>query len=120
MFGLDTRRGRGKESFDNDVIRKRVADNAYYAMAEVPGGMYKGTDSPVTTFGVGATFVSSSKTDTETVYQMAKAVFDNIARFRKMHPAFATLQPDAMIVKNLSAPLHDGAAKYYKEKGWIK
>jgi TRAP transporter TAXI family solute receptor len=105
---------------DNAVTRQLVADNAYYAEAQIPGGMYKGTDTAVKTFGVGATFVSSSKTDAETVYQMTKAVFDNIKRFRKMHPAFATLQPEAMIVKNLSAPLHDGAARYYKEKGWIK
>lgn len=105
---------------DNDVIRKLVADNAYYAMATVPGGMYKGTDNPVTTFGVGATFVSSTKTDAETIYQITKAVFDNIQRFRKMHPAFATLEPAGMIVNNLSAPLHDGAVKYYKEKGMLK
>lgn len=105
---------------DNPVIRKLVADNDYYAMAKIPGGMYKGSDTDVTTFGVGATFVSSTKTDDETVYQITKAVFDNIKRFRKMHPAFANLQPEDMIVKNLSAPLHGGATKYYKEKGWMK
>jgi TRAP transporter TAXI family solute receptor len=105
---------------DNDVIRKLVADNAYCAMATVPGGMYKGTDSPVTTFGVGATFVSSSKTDTETIYQITMAVSDNIKRFRQMHPAFASWEPSSMIVNNLSAPLHDGAVKYYEGKGMLK
>ena len=105
---------------DNPVIRKLVEENAYYAMATVPGGMYKGTAKDVTTFGVGATFVSSTKTDTETIYQIVKAVFDNIDRFKKMHPAFEHLDPAKMIVNNLSAPLHDGAVKYYKEKGWVK
>ena len=105
---------------DNPVIKKLVDDNAYYAFASIPGGMYKGTDNDVTTFGVGATFVSSTKTDADTVYQIVKAVFDNIDRFKKMHPAFATLEPSRMIVNNLSAPLHDGAVKYYKEKGWMQ
>ena len=104
---------------DNDVIRKLAGDNAYYAMATIPGGMYNGNADDVTTFGVGATFVSSTKADTETVYQIVKAVFDNLDRFKKMHPAFGHLKAENMIKNNLSAPLHDGAVKYYKEKGWM-
>ncbi|MGB5445565.1 MAG: TAXI family TRAP transporter solute-binding subunit [Psychromonas sp.] len=104
---------------DNDVVQKLVADNDYYAMTVIPGGMYTGTDTDTATFGVAATFVSSTKTDQETVYQMVKAVFDNFKRFKKMHPAFANLKESDMISKNLSAPLHDGAVRYYKEKGWM-
>lgn len=104
---------------NNDVIKKLAGDNDYYAMATIPGGMYTGTDEDVETFGVGATFVSSSNTDPEVVYQIVKAVFDDIKRFRKMHPAFANLDPKLMIVNNLSAPLHEGAIRYYKEQGWM-
>lgn len=104
---------------DNDAIQALAADNDFYAMATIPGGMYKGTDADVTTFGVGATFVASAQTDEEVVYQIVKAVFDNFDRFKKMHPAFANLQESAMIVNNLSAPLHDGAVRYYKERGWM-
>ncbi|WP_322097206.1 TAXI family TRAP transporter solute-binding subunit [Pelagibius sp. Alg239-R121] len=101
------------------AIDKLVNDNAYYATATVAGGTYTGTDSDTETFGVGATFVTSTATDEETVYQMVKAVFDNFDRFKKLHPAFANLEPGKMIKNNLSAPLHDGAVKYYKEKGWM-
>lgn len=104
---------------NNDVIKKLAADNDYYAMATIPGGMYNGTDEDVETFGVGATFVSSTATDPEVVYQITKAVFDDIKRFKKMHPAFANLDPKLMIVNNLSAPLHEGAVRYYKEQGWM-
>ena len=100
-------------------IDKLVADNAFYGKAVIPGKMYKGTDADVATFGVGATFVSSAKTDPEVVYQVVKAVFDNFDRFKKLHPAFAHLDPKEMIKRNLSAPLHEGAIKYYKEKGWM-
>jgi hypothetical protein len=100
-------------------VDKLVADNAYYAKAKIPGGMYKGTDSDVETFGVGATFVSSTNTDPETIYVVVSAVFDNFDRFKKLHPAFAHLDAKAMTTNNLSAPLHDGAAKYYKEKGMM-
>jgi TRAP transporter TAXI family solute receptor len=96
-----------------------VGDNPYYSKATIPGGMYKGTDSDVETFGVRATFVSSADVDEDTVYQVVKAVFDNFDRFKDLHPAFANLTPEEMVKAGLSAPLHPGAEKYFKEKGWI-
>jgi uncharacterized protein len=79
--------------------------------------MYKGLDQDVTVFGVGATFVSSTNTSDETVYQIVKAVFENFDRFRRLHPAFANLEKEQMITNNISAPLHPGAVRYYKEAG---
>lgn len=105
---------------DGPAVDKLIADNAYYRTATIPGGMYRGNDADTQTYGVGATFVSSAKVDAEVVYQLVKAVFDNIEDFKKLHPAFANLNPEEMASAGLSAPLHDGAAKYYKEMGWIK
>ncbi|MCV6610060.1 MAG: TAXI family TRAP transporter solute-binding subunit [Amphritea sp.] len=102
-----------------DVINKLIAENDFYADATIPGGMYKGTDADVATFGNAATMVTSAKVDDETVYQVVKAVFDNFDRFKRLHPAFANLEPKQMISGGLSAPLHDGAVRYYKEKGWM-
>ncbi|PID66690.1 MAG: C4-dicarboxylate ABC transporter substrate-binding protein [Gammaproteobacteria bacterium] len=107
-------------SVTGEGIDKLIADNPYYAKAIIPGGMYKGNDKDVDTFGVYATFVSSTDTDNETVYQVVKAVFDNFERFKKLHPAFANLKKEDMVKNALSAPLHDGAMKYYKEAGLIK
>ena len=64
-----------------------------------------------------ASFVTSADVSDELVYAVAKAVFENLDDFRKQHPAFANLDPKKMIVDGLSAPLHPGAIKYYKEKG---
>ena len=101
------------------VIDALVADNAYYAKAVVPGGMYRGTDADVETFGVKATFVTSASVPDEVVYEVVKAVFDNFDRFKGLHPAFANLTEEAMISEGNSAPLHPGAEKYYRERGWI-
>ncbi|MDF1731780.1 MAG: TAXI family TRAP transporter solute-binding subunit [Minwuia sp.] len=98
-------------------IDKLVSENPYYSAAAIPGGMYKGTDSSVPTFGVRATFVSSTNTDAETIYQVVKAVMDNFDRFKRLHPAFANLDMKEMVTAGNSAPLHDGAARYYEEKG---
>ena len=98
-------------------IDKLVKDNAYYRFATIPGGMYRGTDEDTKTFGVGATFVSSAKVPEDVIYNVVKAVFENFDDFKKLHPAFANLKKEEMIKDGLSAPLHAGAIKYYKEAG---
>jgi uncharacterized protein len=100
-------------------IEKLVADNPYYRVATIPGGTYKGTDNDVTTFGVGATFITSADVPDEVVYTIVKAVFDNFDDFKALHPAFSNLKEAEMIKDGLSAPLHPGAVKYYKERGWM-
>jgi hypothetical protein len=100
-------------------VDKLVGDNPYYAKSTIPGGMYKGTDKEVETFGVRATFVTSADIDENTVYQVVKAVFDNFDRFKDLHPSFGALKAEEMVKSGLSAPLHPGAAKYFKEKGWL-
>ncbi len=105
---------------DGPAIDKLVADNSFYRTATIPGGMYTGTDADTPTYGVGATFVSSTKTPDDTVYAVVKAVFENFETFTKLHPAFANLKKEEMVKDALSAPLHGGAAKYYMEAGLVK
>ncbi len=99
-------------------IEKLVEKTPYYRKAVIPAGMYNNKED-IKTFGVGATFVSSADVPEKVVYEVVKAVFENIDRFKKLHPAFKHLKPEEMIKDGLSAPLHAGAVKYYKEKGWM-
>ena len=103
---------------DSPGIKQFVADKPYYVITAIPGGIYSGVDKDVPTFGVKATLVTSEKQSEEKVYNVVKTVFENLDRFRKMHPAFASIQPEDMLT-GLSAPLHPGALRYYKEKGWM-
>ena len=99
------------------VIDKLVTENPYYAYARIPGEMYPGNPESVETFGVKATLMTSADMDAETVYAVVKAVFDNLDRFKKMHAAFDLLHPKFMISEGLSAPLHEGAVRYFREQG---
>ncbi len=101
------------------AIDKLVADNPYYRVATIPAGMYNNKED-IKTFGVGATFVTSSDVSEKVVYTVVRGVFENFDNFKKLHPAFKHLKAEEMIKDSLSAPLHAGAAKYYKEKGWMK
>jgi TRAP transporter TAXI family solute receptor len=104
---------------EGPAVEKLLKANSYYAAATIPGGMYNNNPQPTKTYGVLATMVTSAKTPNETVYALVKAVFDNFDEFKKLHPALANLDPKSMVKDGLSAPLHPGAVKYYKEKGWM-
>lgn len=105
-------------SVEGPEIEKLIADNSFYRKATIPAGMYN-NDADIPTFGVGATFVTSADVPADAVYVVVKAVFDNFDQFKKLHPAFANLTEAEMISDSLSAPLHDGAVEYYKERGWM-
>lgn len=107
-------------SLTGPAVDKLVKEKPYYAIATIPAGLYPNNPNATTTFGVQATVVSSAKVPNDVVYAVTKAVFDNLEELKKLHPALANLKPEEMIKNGLSAPLHDGAVRYYKEKGWIK
>ncbi|KEQ18001.1 TAXI family TRAP transporter solute-binding subunit [Endozoicomonas numazuensis] len=100
-------------------VEKLIADTPYYRAATIPGGMYQGNEKDTLTFGVAATFVSSSEINDEAVYNITKSVFENLETFKKLHPAFANLKKEEMISDGLSAPLHNGAKKYFEEAGLL-
>lgn len=96
-----------------------VAETPYLARATIPAGLY-GDDQPaVETFGVRATLVASADSDPAAVYALVAAVFDDLEGFKARHPAYGDLRPQGMIAEGLSAPLHEGARRYYRERGWL-
>jgi uncharacterized protein len=104
---------------EGEVIDRLVNETPYYFHATIPAGMYPGQDAPISTFGVGATLVSSTDTSEDAVYHLVRAVFENFGTFKGMHPAFEVLEQEAMVGQGLSAPLHDGARRYYREAGLL-
>ena len=90
----------------------------YYTKSAVPIKHYPDAlnKTDVESFGVKATLVTSDKTPPAIVYAITKEIFENLEWFKKMHPAFAGLTKKGML-EGLSAPIHPGALKYYKEVG---
>lgn len=100
-------------------IDRLISENEYYSKVSMPGGLYRGDDGSTQTFGLSATVMTRASTSDENVYEMVKAVFENLETFRNLHPAFASLDPSRMVREGLSAPLHPGALRYYREAGLI-
>jgi len=103
----------------NPGIDSLVKSQPYYATVYIPAGMYKNNTRRIRTFGVGATLVSSLAVPESVVYKVVKAVFANLKKFRTLHPALKSLNAQSMVKDGLSAPLHPGAVKYFKEAGFM-
>ena len=101
------------------TVDRLIADNPYYAKAVIPGGLYRGNDSPTPTFGVRATLVTTAETPDDEVYLVVKSVFENFEEFKRLHPALAQLDRREMARAALTAPLHPGAERYYREAGMM-
>ncbi len=102
-----------------DTANKLVKGFPYYAKATIPveknyPNATNGKD--VASVGVKATLVTSAKVPDNVVYAVTKEVFENFEDFKKLHPAYAVLTKENML-EGLSAPIHPGAMKYYKEAG---
>lgn len=104
---------------DGPKIEAIVKEAPYYDWATIPGGMYHNNPNPIRTFGVRATLVTTAEQPEKVVYNLVRAVFENFDQFKHLHPAFAHLTKKEMASAALTAPLADGAKKYYLEKGLL-
>ncbi len=97
---------------------KLLESAPYYSKAVIPIKLYpKATNTAdVPTIGVMTTVITSADVPDDVVYAVTKALFSNLDAFKKMHPAFEGLTPEGML-RGLSAPIHPGAMKYYREAG---
>jgi len=97
-----------------------LANTPYYAVSTIPASLYPQSvnTSDATTIGVKATLVTSASVSDDVVYAITKEVFENFDDFKALHPAYQVLTPEQML-QGLSAPLHDGAIRYYEEAGMI-
>ena len=107
-------------SITGPAVDALVRNYPYFTYATIAGGIYPDNPEPTKSFGVVASFVSSENVPNDVVYAMVSSVFEHFQEFKKMHPSFAYLEPMDMFNNGLTAPLHEGAVRYYKEKGWIR
>lgn len=88
----------------------------------IPKGTYPdvvNNKEDIATFSMGNVLTVNSNLDEETVYKITKVINENAEQLVNIHASLSAYNPENA-AKNLIAPLHPGAEKYYKEKGYIK
>ena len=101
---------------DGAIAEKLMKDNTFYSVYKIPAGTYANQDAEVTTVTVKATLIVSADASEDDVYNLTKAIFDNIEAITKEHAKGAELSLENATT-GLTVPFHAGAAKYFKEKG---
>jgi uncharacterized protein len=96
-----------------------LAGHPEYTRAVILAGLYPGHSVDIPTFGARATLVTTAAAPDDVVYEIARAVLDRFDDFRRLHAAFAPLDPREMVRATSRAPLHRGAERYYRERGWL-
>lgn len=102
-------------------VDKLIEQFPFYAKSYIPEALYPdaANDSDVPTYGVKATLVTSADVPEDIVYMVTKEIFENLDKFKSLHPAFGVLSKESMLEGN-SAPYHAGAMKYFKEAGLME
>ncbi len=88
----------------------------YYTKTVIPGGTYKGTDSDIDALAIKATLAVNKNVDENTVYEMTKAIFENLEELGNSHAKGKEVSADSAVT-GVSVPFHPGAERYYKELG---
>ncbi len=101
---------------DGDIAQKLMKDNTFYSVYKIPANTYSNQTAEVSTVTVKATLIVSAAADENDVYELTKAIFDNIEAIKKEHNKGAELSLENA-TEGLTVPFHAGAAKYFKEKG---
>ena len=100
-------------------IDAMLARHPEYERTVIPGGTYVDNPADVQTLGVRAVIVTTTRLSNGMAYEITKAVFDNFEDFRRLHPLFAMLSTGDMVGGAGRVPIHPGAARYYRERGWM-
>jgi TRAP transporter TAXI family solute receptor len=102
------------------AVEKMVADHPYFFWGEIPAGTYPGQTEPIASYGFKATLVADRRVDPYLVYWLTRSIQENLDLFRAQHRALSTVDPRAMFEKGNFLPFHEGAARYWREIGWLR
>jgi len=101
------------------LVAEVVAANPAPRPAQVPGGMYRDTREDVATIGTSALLLTTAEEPADHVYLLVRSVFENLSLLASLHPALLDLKPKSMVSQTFPVPLHEGALRYYRERGWL-
>lgn len=99
-------------------VEQLIAERPYYTKGSIAKGLY-GLPQDVHTFGGRATLVTRADAPEAVVHDLVTAVLADLEGLRASNPALATLDPAQMARDGLSAPLHPGAERAFRERGAI-
>ncbi len=103
-------------NIDGEIASTLLQSSPFYSVYKIPAGTYNGQTEEITTVTVKATLIVSATASEEDVYNITKAIFDNVADITAAHAKGAELSLENA-TEGITVPFHKGAAKYFAEQG---
>jgi TRAP transporter TAXI family solute receptor len=105
-----------------DGVIKGMVDKHGWAETTIPPNTFKGQTEPVKTVMAVSNILVGASVPEAVVYTITKTIMESADRLPKIHAALADFDPKRAAEPSMNGgcPLHPGAAKYYKEAGFIK
>lgn len=104
----------------SEGIARLLKEHQYYVRATIPAGTYANQDQDIRSYGFKASLIAFEDASPHVVYWVVKTLVEEVEALREAHPALAAVEPRAMFEEGNFLPFHDGAARYWKERGWLK
>ena len=101
---------------DGAISKKLMETCPFYTEYVIPAETYAGQKEDITTVTVKATLIVSESASEEDVYELTKAIFDNIKDITAENNKGAELSIENA-TSGMTVPFHAGAAKYFAEQG---
>ncbi len=98
----------------DDFFAELSAEYPPYFRLSIPGGTYEDVADDTPTYGLANGLVISADVAEERVYEMTRAIFENLDSLAGVHPAFGNVSAET-VLNGFGAPLHPGALRYYRE-----
>ena len=102
-------------SINDETVKQVIAAHPYYRTGTIPRSMNFDSAEDVESFGLGATFVAMESTSPKAVYNVVKEIVENFKDFKSLHPYLQMIKTEELASAGLTAPLHPGAIRYYRE-----
>ncbi|HJP14334.1 MAG TPA: TAXI family TRAP transporter solute-binding subunit [Nitrospinota bacterium] len=112
--GIQAAIGRNLRFLRLEDDAKNMLVKAGFSPCKIPGGIYRGIDKATPSVGANGVLLTTDKMDPSVVYNTLKIIVDNKKFLSGVHKIYKKWKPKSA-GKGLGAPLHPGAARFYKE-----
>lgn len=116
LIDLDSQRNMVMLPVEESQVADMLEQYPFYQLYDVPAGTYSGQTEDVTVINDPATLFTSASMSEDLIYNIVKALFDNLDQLGEVHPQAAAIAHET--ATNTPIDLHPGARRYFDEMGY--
>lgn len=103
-----------------EIRQQLMEEYPWYSEMTIPAGTYENQEEDVDTLAIKMMLMADASVDEETIYQMTKVFWENLDQLESTHAIVKQMEIENAVTELAGIPLHDGAKRYYEEKGLIE